>query len=179
MSMSRCSSSVLTVKGRVGLVDEGRTCSSPQILMMSGACPPPRPRCERRGWCGPSRRRRCSQRNRFRSACRCGSSPARPSHPPPTGSSRWHRGSSPNPHAISMNRPRPAPVPPTRQGARRCPCPQRQGSSERHPPPATSARCAMAPACRWWPACHARGQYRRPTWWSARNAAHPQSAADR
>ena len=43
MSMSRCSSSVFTVKGRVGLVEDGSTCSSPQILMMSGAWPPPAP----------------------------------------------------------------------------------------------------------------------------------------
>ena len=34
---------VLTVKGRVGLVDAGRTFASPQTLMMSGACPPPAP----------------------------------------------------------------------------------------------------------------------------------------
>ena len=43
ISMSRCSSSVLTVYGRVGLVDEGSTLGSPQILMMSGAWPPPAP----------------------------------------------------------------------------------------------------------------------------------------
>ena len=43
ISMSRCSSTVLTVKGRVGLVDEGSTFGSEQILMMSGACPPPAP----------------------------------------------------------------------------------------------------------------------------------------
>ena len=43
MSMSRCSSRVFTVKGRVGFVDEGSTFGSPAILMMSGACPPPAP----------------------------------------------------------------------------------------------------------------------------------------
>mmetsp|Transcript_46019 Transcript_46019/g.107302 ORF Transcript_46019/g.107302 Transcript_46019/m.107302 type:complete len:281 (-) Transcript_46019:872-1714(-) len=43
MSMSKCSSMVLTVKGRVGLVDDGNTCGSPHTLMMSGACPPPAP----------------------------------------------------------------------------------------------------------------------------------------
>mmetsp|Transcript_39931 Transcript_39931/g.118454 ORF Transcript_39931/g.118454 Transcript_39931/m.118454 type:complete len:262 (+) Transcript_39931:516-1301(+) len=43
MSMSRCSSIVLTVKGRVGLVEEGRTFGSEQTLMMSGAWPPPAP----------------------------------------------------------------------------------------------------------------------------------------
>ena len=43
MSMSRCSSTVLTVYGIVGLVDEGSTLGSPQTLMMSGACPPPAP----------------------------------------------------------------------------------------------------------------------------------------
>ena len=43
MSMSRCSSRVLTVKGMVGLVDEGRQLASPQTLMMSGAWPPPAP----------------------------------------------------------------------------------------------------------------------------------------
>ena len=43
MSMSRCSSSVLTVSGRVGLVLLGSTCGSPQTRMMSGACPPPAP----------------------------------------------------------------------------------------------------------------------------------------
>mmetsp|Transcript_2676 Transcript_2676/g.7313 ORF Transcript_2676/g.7313 Transcript_2676/m.7313 type:complete len:235 (-) Transcript_2676:1722-2426(-) len=43
MSMSRCSSIVLTVKGRVGFVELGRTFSCETILMMSGACPPPAP----------------------------------------------------------------------------------------------------------------------------------------
>ena len=43
MSMSRCSSMVLTVKGRVGFVELGRTWGSPQTLMMSGAWPPPAP----------------------------------------------------------------------------------------------------------------------------------------
>ena len=43
MSMSRCSSTVLTVKGRVGLVEDGRTFGRPQTLMMSGAWPPPAP----------------------------------------------------------------------------------------------------------------------------------------
>ena len=43
MSMSRCSSSVLTVNGRVGLVELGRTFGSPQTRMMSGAWPPPAP----------------------------------------------------------------------------------------------------------------------------------------
>ena len=43
MSMSRCSSIVFTVNGRVGLVEDGITCGSPQILMMSGAWPPPAP----------------------------------------------------------------------------------------------------------------------------------------
>ena len=37
ISMSRCSSSVLRVKGLVGLVDEGRTFSCSTTLMMSGA----------------------------------------------------------------------------------------------------------------------------------------------
>ncbi len=43
MSMSRCSSSVFTVKGRVGLVEEGSTLPSSTTLMMSGAWPPPAP----------------------------------------------------------------------------------------------------------------------------------------
>ncbi len=43
ISMSRCSSTVLTVYGRVGLVDDGNTCGTPHALMMSGACPPPAP----------------------------------------------------------------------------------------------------------------------------------------
>ena len=43
MSMSRCSSSVFTVKGRVGLVEDGSTFFRPATLMMSGACPPPAP----------------------------------------------------------------------------------------------------------------------------------------
>ena len=41
--MSRCSSSVLTVNGRVGLVDEGSTLDWPTAAMMSGAWPPPAP----------------------------------------------------------------------------------------------------------------------------------------
>mmetsp|Transcript_19704 Transcript_19704/g.59666 ORF Transcript_19704/g.59666 Transcript_19704/m.59666 type:complete len:317 (-) Transcript_19704:1234-2184(-) len=43
MSMSRCSSMVLTVYGRVGFVELGMTFASPQTLMMSGAWPPPAP----------------------------------------------------------------------------------------------------------------------------------------
>ncbi len=43
MSMSRCSASVLTVYGRVGLVDDGSTLGSAAMRMMSGACPPPAP----------------------------------------------------------------------------------------------------------------------------------------
>ena len=43
ISMSRCSSMVLTVKGRVGLVEEGSTFGSPHSRMMSGAWPPPAP----------------------------------------------------------------------------------------------------------------------------------------
>ena len=34
---------VLTVNGRVGLVDEGSTFGKPATLMMSGAWPPPAP----------------------------------------------------------------------------------------------------------------------------------------
>mmetsp|Transcript_10760 Transcript_10760/g.30227 ORF Transcript_10760/g.30227 Transcript_10760/m.30227 type:complete len:242 (+) Transcript_10760:880-1605(+) len=43
MSMSKCSSTVFTVNGRVGLVELGITFGSPQTRMMSGACPPPAP----------------------------------------------------------------------------------------------------------------------------------------
>jgi hypothetical protein len=43
ISMSKCSAMVFTVKGRVGLVLDGSTFSSPQTRMMSGACPPPAP----------------------------------------------------------------------------------------------------------------------------------------
>jgi hypothetical protein len=43
ISMSRCSSMVLTVNGRVGLVELGSTLAKPQALMMSGAWPPPAP----------------------------------------------------------------------------------------------------------------------------------------
>ena len=43
MSMSRCSSTVLTVCGRVGLVDDGSTLGRPATVMMSGAWPPPAP----------------------------------------------------------------------------------------------------------------------------------------
>ncbi len=43
MSMSRCSSTVLTVWGRVGLVDDGSTLGSDTTVTMSGACPPPAP----------------------------------------------------------------------------------------------------------------------------------------
>ena len=50
MSISRCSSIVLTVNGRVGLVLEGRTLGRPAILMMSGACPPPAPSVWNCGW---------------------------------------------------------------------------------------------------------------------------------
>ena len=41
--MSRCSSSVFTVKGIVGLVEDGRTFSTVATSIRSGACPPPAP----------------------------------------------------------------------------------------------------------------------------------------
>ena len=43
ISMSRCSSTVFTVYGIVGLVDDGSTLPSPHARMMSGAWPPPAP----------------------------------------------------------------------------------------------------------------------------------------
>ena len=43
MSMSRCSSMVLTVYGRVGLVEDGSTLGRLMARMMSGAWPPPAP----------------------------------------------------------------------------------------------------------------------------------------
>src|SRR5215472_12172069 len=43
ISMSRCSASVFTVYGRVGLVEEGSTLGWAAIRMMSGAWPPPAP----------------------------------------------------------------------------------------------------------------------------------------
>ena len=43
ISMSRCSATVLTVCGRVGLVEPGSTFGSPAMVRMSGACPPPAP----------------------------------------------------------------------------------------------------------------------------------------
>ena len=41
--MSRCSATVLTVNGRVGLVELGSTLASPHTRRMSGAWPPPAP----------------------------------------------------------------------------------------------------------------------------------------
>jgi urease subunit alpha len=43
INMSRCSSRVLTVCGRVGLVELGITFGCEATVMMSGACPPPAP----------------------------------------------------------------------------------------------------------------------------------------
>jgi hypothetical protein len=43
ISMSRCSSSVLTVCGRVGFVELGSTLPCETTVMMSGAWPPPAP----------------------------------------------------------------------------------------------------------------------------------------
>ncbi|COW30413.1 Uncharacterised protein [Mycobacterium tuberculosis] len=43
ISMSRCSSRVFTVCGRVGLVELGSTFGCAATVMMSGACPPPAP----------------------------------------------------------------------------------------------------------------------------------------
>ena len=43
ISMSRCSATVLTVWGRVGLVEPGSTLGCPAMVMMSGAWPPPAP----------------------------------------------------------------------------------------------------------------------------------------
>src|SRR4026207_519579 len=54
MSMSRCSSMVLTVNGIVGFVEDGRQLDSPTTRMMSGAGPPPGPAG---GWGGAARPR--------------------------------------------------------------------------------------------------------------------------
>ena len=43
MSMSKCSSMVLTVSGLVGFVLDGITLACPTTVRMSGACPPPAP----------------------------------------------------------------------------------------------------------------------------------------
>ncbi len=43
MSMSRCSATVLTVCGSVGLVEPGMMCGSEARVRMSGAWPPPAP----------------------------------------------------------------------------------------------------------------------------------------
>ena len=43
ISMSRCSATVLTVCGRVGLVEDGSTFGCAATSMMSGAWPPPAP----------------------------------------------------------------------------------------------------------------------------------------
>ena len=43
INISKCSSIVLAVYGRVGFVDDGSTFFSLQTLMMSGAWPPPAP----------------------------------------------------------------------------------------------------------------------------------------
>ena len=43
ISMSRCSATVLTVCGSVGLVDAGDDVRLPATFRMSGACPPPAP----------------------------------------------------------------------------------------------------------------------------------------
>ena len=43
ISMSRCSATVFTVCGRVGLVEDGSTFGYEAIRMMSGAWPPPAP----------------------------------------------------------------------------------------------------------------------------------------
>jgi hypothetical protein len=40
---SRCSSKVLIVYGRVGLVDDGNTFGCSTTTIISGACPPPAP----------------------------------------------------------------------------------------------------------------------------------------
>jgi hypothetical protein len=146
----------------------GRTFWLATTLMMSGAWPPPAPSVWKAWIVRPLIAAACSRQSRIRSACRCGSSPARPSHRPPSGSSRWRRAWCPNPRAASAH-----------AGPART-CSSSAAGSEALPLPAkarfigkASAACIIrmmcqGPACRWWPACHARGRCRRPAWWSAR-----------
>lgn len=64
ISMSRCSSRVFTVCGRVGLVELGSTFGCAATVMMSGACRRRRPRCGRRESNVRRSRRWCPRRIR-------------------------------------------------------------------------------------------------------------------
>ena len=147
ISMSRCSSSVLTVKGRVGLVDDGSTFGSPRDPDDVG-------RMAAAGALGVEGVDGAALEGgdgvldeaRSRSACRCGSPPARRSRRRRAGSSRWRPASCPSPRAASGRRRRPRSA--RRSGVRqrwRCPCRGSRSSSGRPRPPAACARGARAP----------------------------------
>ena len=113
ISMSRCSATVLTVCGSVGLVDPGSTFGSPAMVRMSGACPPPAPSTwnARDAPAGRSPSMVRCRRSRPRSASRSAARPAGPTRPRPSAPRRSRPGSSPSPRAPCSRRRRPAPAP--------------------------------------------------------------------
>ncbi len=180
ISMSRCSSSVLTVKGRVGLVEDGSTWSSPQILMMSGAWPPPAPSVWKAWMVRPfmaftvfSTKPLSFSVSVWIITCTSMSSAT-------DRQQSMAAGVVPQ-SSCSFSAQAPASTCSSSAAGQRGIALAREGrgSSGRRPPPAASARYARARACRWWPACRAPGRCRRRAWWSGRNAAHPRSAAGR
>ena len=101
MSMSRCSSSgVARCAAGSGSSTTAARSAAPATVMMSGACPPPAPSVWY-AWIAPpgDRARACPRRSRPRSACRCGSPPARRTRRPPAGRRRSRPASCPSPRA--------------------------------------------------------------------------------
>ncbi len=122
------------------------TLGRPQTLMMSGAWPPPAPSVWKAWMVRPLiARDGVLDEAASRSACRCGSSPARRSRRRPTGSSRWPPASCPSPRAASASRRRPGPSPPARPAARRCPCRTGRCSSGRRRRPGSCAPMCQGP----------------------------------
>ena len=165
ISISRCSSTVFIVKGRVGLVDDGqdiglaadlddiRRVAAAGAFSMEGVNGAPL-----EGGNG------CSRRNRTRSGCRCGWPRRYPSLPPPQGRCRWPPAWSPQ-SSCSFNAQAPAAICSRKaSGLVALPLPKKprvHGKSPRQP--GACARCARARASPWWRWCPSAGPVPPPS----------------
>ena len=123
------------------------TLGRPATLMMSGAWPPPAPSVWKAWMVRPLKAAmRVLDEARLRSACRCGSSPARRSRRRPTGSSRWRPASCPSPRAASGRRRRRATCSSSACGQRGIALAgEGRGSSGRRRPPAIMRAMCQGP----------------------------------
>ncbi len=162
ISMSRCSSRVLTVNGRVGFVEEGSTFGSPATLMMSGAWPPPAPSVWK-AWMVRPLKARDGVLDEAGFVQRVGVDHHLDVVVVGDGEAIVDRRRRRAPVLVQLQRAG-AGLRSSRRGrrgARRCPCRKSRDSSGRHRPRAASSRDARARACRSSPRCPRRGRCRR------------------